>query len=604
VQGNQAAPEAPPPTRTVLFLGAGASSAAKVPMTFDMLRLFRESLQDGTSDKDLLTAILDHLSHREHSDGGPSHRVDVETVLESINMLEDASGIGAAFFARDLQTALRNPEALGSLRSTLQNFIRGKCLVLPEALTKLRDFRRFFDTHDYVDIFTLNYDVVVELLCELENIPYSDGFELRWDESNFDNPRKRARIYKLHGSAIWFQSPRAGYIKVPLRFTADRVEHLSGERAAPLMMYPAQKWDNSQVLLALHTRLGSALRSVDWAIIIGYSLRDSEVNNVIYEAARDRRQLRLVIVSPSAESLYRTKLLALGGQGGGTGQFRPVLEDRVVRLPFAYECILPDLTTGLFSRIQQTDDWYRMVRRQFADGFYSGTNMETLIVQLLECGRLEESDIIAGGARVPVPNEDWFLRYRCWRAAVLYSLRLETQATEAWFLVHATLHDWFGPKLGIQWNGSDDQPVFVHYHRNLDNPADVAQGSTVAAGLLPECGQPFERHARYTSIEDPPDDRHAWHVERRELFSRLAAYFNEIGNHPPTLAQLLGTRKAEFGAEVGAIEELLIEIPPTARSARIAEFTDAISNLERKHVAALLHLPAQTPPPSAPSIAP
>ncbi len=51
---------------------------------------------------------------------------------------------------------------------------------------------------DKIKIFTLNYDGLIEILCESHNIRYSDGFDLNWEPSNFD--KADVQLFKLHGS--------------------------------------------------------------------------------------------------------------------------------------------------------------------------------------------------------------------------------------------------------------------------------------------------------------------------------------------------------------------------------------------------------------------
>jgi len=77
-----------------------------------------------------------------------------------------------------------------------------------------------------MEVFTVNYDIVVELLCDLDNVPYSDGFQLNWQPSDFERDGVRVRLHKLHGSVTWFESPSEEDLKIPLRFQEPRVERL------------------------------------------------------------------------------------------------------------------------------------------------------------------------------------------------------------------------------------------------------------------------------------------------------------------------------------------------------------------------------------------
>lgn len=81
----------------------------------------------------------------------------------------------------------------------------------------LLGLKGFVNSNNVIDIFTLNYDSVVETYCEKENINYSDGFELKWDFNNFEKIKKGNRLYKLHGSLYWFKTENNKLVKIPIK---------------------------------------------------------------------------------------------------------------------------------------------------------------------------------------------------------------------------------------------------------------------------------------------------------------------------------------------------------------------------------------------------
>ena len=419
----------PPPRRALLLLGAGASMAAGVPMTVAMLAGFRERTSRFPDQKSLLAAIEERIRSeriKKHNVSGP---LDIEPVMEAIHALEDPSGTVSAFFDEKLAAELRNPGSLLLLRLGLQDYIRDQCMVRAEALGPLRDLRRFFESFQELDIFTVNYDIVVELLCELDRISYSDGFKLDWEPGDYSRPGVVLRLYKLHGSAIWSEAPARGAIKVPLRFQPSSAQRLTGEESTPLMVYPAEKWNNSNIFLDLNIRFANALRTYDWLLVSGYSFRDRELNNAIFEAARDNPVLQILIVSPDAEKLYERHLKRYTEPTTERRMApqRPLLENRVFRLPFNWERVLAELAStwyGGIQGIQQTVGWYQQTRRSMAWG--RPARLDELVIKLLESGAIDQADEIAAVLGIQDQQESWLLKYHSFRAFVLYTLGRES----------------------------------------------------------------------------------------------------------------------------------------------------------------------------------
>src|SRR5690606_25378948 len=74
-----------------------------------------------------------------------------------------------------------------------------------------------------VEIFTLNYDLLVEQALERNGVPYFDGFfgvhEAFFDGFAIENeanllPTRWARLWKLHGSINWWAKESEGAIAV------------------------------------------------------------------------------------------------------------------------------------------------------------------------------------------------------------------------------------------------------------------------------------------------------------------------------------------------------------------------------------------------------
>ena len=136
-----------------------------------------------------------------------------------------------------------------------------------------------------VEIFTTNYDLLIEQALESYRVPYFDGF-VGSNHPFFDSysieenilPPKWARLWKLHGSINWFQSSKNGItrrIAQPNEPDLCRVIHPSH-----------LKYDESRKMpyLAMIDRLKNFIKQPHSVLITcGYSFRDEHINAVLSE---------------------------------------------------------------------------------------------------------------------------------------------------------------------------------------------------------------------------------------------------------------------------------------------------------------------------------
>ena len=132
-----------------------------------------------------------------------------------------------------------------------------------------------------VEIFTTNYDLLMEQSLEEMRIPYFDGF-IGSRFSFFDPyaieedvlPSRWARLWKLHGSINWHIDDKKRISRGPEPDTSQG-----------LMIHPSHlKYDESRRMpyLALMDRLKQFLKQPSAGLIIcGYSFSDIHINDVI-----------------------------------------------------------------------------------------------------------------------------------------------------------------------------------------------------------------------------------------------------------------------------------------------------------------------------------
>lgn len=132
-----------------------------------------------------------------------------------------------------------------------------------------------------VEIFTTNYDLLLEQALEEQRVPYFDGFVgsnsafLDLESMTEDDlPARWARLWKIHGSINWWMTE-----KKQIRRSRDKNE---GEQ---LLIYPSHlKYDQSRQMpyYAMLDRLRVFLRADQCVLLIcGYSFADEHINAYI-----------------------------------------------------------------------------------------------------------------------------------------------------------------------------------------------------------------------------------------------------------------------------------------------------------------------------------
>ncbi|MCE9686664.1 SIR2 family protein [Shewanella sp. AS16] len=137
-----------------------------------------------------------------------------------------------------------------------------------------------------VEVFTPNYDLLMEQALESHKVPYFDGFvgarEAFFDLPSMESdtlPSRWARLWKVHGSINWWRTPDHDVVRKSKSDDADRQ-----------MIYPSHlKYDQSRRLpyLAMLDRLRDFLgRGQAVLVCCGYSFADQHLNEVIMNGLR------------------------------------------------------------------------------------------------------------------------------------------------------------------------------------------------------------------------------------------------------------------------------------------------------------------------------
>lgn len=257
-----------------LFLGAGASKACGLPDVGELQR-----------------KVLDGL--------GPEHREAFEIQLRDRDLEQALSRL------RRIAALLEGDEILDGLsRESAVALDQAVCRQVVSALdtsganTKpMLRLAGWLGRARYnlpVEVFSINYDPLLEVGLEAMKIPYFDGFvgnlraRFRADlvEGNRDRPDQWlppfiVRLWKLHGSVnwAWVEEDTSKVV----RLGAPVVD---GDAAA---IYPSDaKYDESRRVpfLVLHDRFRAALTEPESLVLVsGYSFSDQHLNETLFEAA-------------------------------------------------------------------------------------------------------------------------------------------------------------------------------------------------------------------------------------------------------------------------------------------------------------------------------
>lgn len=208
----------------------------------------------------------------------------VEAMLNRIRALRDVAGKASV---RDMSF-----DELDGLDKEICSQIRDIVTCdLPMAANPYHAMANFIKTHRYpsAEIFTTNYDVLIEQALERHEAPFFDGFvgssRPFFDQRAIEDgeiPARWSRLWKLHGSINWRYN----------KHTKAVVRSDKAQDGDDLLIHPSHmKYDESRRMpyFVMIDRLRTFLRRKDRPvalIIVGYSFRDQHLNEAIIESLK------------------------------------------------------------------------------------------------------------------------------------------------------------------------------------------------------------------------------------------------------------------------------------------------------------------------------
>ncbi len=276
---------APDKMRIAFLLGAGCPVSIRVP--------------DGAGTKPLipdirgLTALVN--KELELSEKHKENHAKILNRLAADSTIEDVlSHIRSLFdVVRDGNIDGLDRNALADLDAEICSFTTKVVNVeLPSGPTPYHRLATWVGgihrTHP-VEIFTPNYDLLVEQAFEAYKIPYFDGFigsrQAFFDLASMENeslPARWGRLWKVHGSVNWWRTENDEVVRRDVNSVATPRDRQ--------MIYPSHlKYDQSRRMpyLAMLDRLRSFLARGQAVLVTnGYSFLDQHLNEVILHGLR------------------------------------------------------------------------------------------------------------------------------------------------------------------------------------------------------------------------------------------------------------------------------------------------------------------------------
>ncbi len=171
--------------------------------------------------------------------------------------------------------------------------------------------RRFFAWYEAAnrgfikEIYTTNYDMLLEMAMEANRTPFFDGFTGSYEPffspesietfpGENDSTSRWIRLWKIHGSLNWMKKPVTAISEERI-IRVGRVENPNNE----LMIYPSREKYNlsrKEPYIAYFDRLKNYLNRGELVFIInGYSFGDEHINDVIFNALRNNNRLYVTV---------------------------------------------------------------------------------------------------------------------------------------------------------------------------------------------------------------------------------------------------------------------------------------------------------------------
>lgn len=284
--------------RLITFFGAGTSQAAGIDGVVQLTRNIGSSLA-APFDKQYARVLTEA--------GAGAH---IEDVLNRVRLCREM--IGASTTAE--AGGFKGDEAEKLDRAICREVYNRVSAKPPKGYKLHAEFASWLNSIQRskpVELFSTNYDLLIEHGLEIAQVPYFDGFlggvrpyfsdaaaDFKGDEDNQKQiPRSWVRLWKIHGSIGW----RAITEEITGAKKVIRQPLVNPGVDDDLMIFPSrEKYSDSRrsPFISLHDRLRRLTTSGESLMLVcGYSFGDEHINDIIFSGLRANNRFSVTVLS-------------------------------------------------------------------------------------------------------------------------------------------------------------------------------------------------------------------------------------------------------------------------------------------------------------------
>jgi len=282
--------------RIMFFLGAGASAPMGIPT---MRQFSKEFVEYGEKpeNRERIGYILRDLNRVTGTGAW-----DLEQLLllirqaksidndVAVNLLRKRLFKGESLNKQKFDERARSiGDQFETIERILLEYIRTRCLN-PEMERAREIYSKILPiSEEYIlDIFTTNYDPVLENICNELGYDYSDGFyadkrieAFKWDERCLSSAK--INIYKIHGSVTWYKKDND-----VLKFPVVDISKAPGINT--VMVYPTElKEILNPPFSQIHRIFEKILFESNLCVVVGHSFRDNYIRNLFLDRLKEKK---------------------------------------------------------------------------------------------------------------------------------------------------------------------------------------------------------------------------------------------------------------------------------------------------------------------------
>lgn len=259
-----------------VLMGAGAPVSINIGQTDEEWTPLIPNLQGLTK------AVKERLSENElksYQDLEESiPNSNLEKVLSKIRALSEVIGDSTVYGCNSIGFLELSEKICNLIRDAVSKDLPLRQTPYSELVSWINGVNRKYG----VEVFTTNYDLLLEQALERSKTPYFDGFsgarDAFFDPSSIsknDLPSRWVRLWKLHGSIGWEKNDKNEIVRIPRSNKAS-------------MVYPSHiKYDQTQAapFSSLFERLRNFLLEPDSLLIsTGFSFADAHISSRLLES--------------------------------------------------------------------------------------------------------------------------------------------------------------------------------------------------------------------------------------------------------------------------------------------------------------------------------